>query len=173
MSVKVMTLIILTLLSSKQNAIKSRHVSVKTYLDNSSYQGQVNLSIYLEGRYDFEIIEQKVIQFLRLPKINQTTKMRVYQKLKSKISKNWRRFDCLNNGHLDKRSKKCVCPKQYKGKWCEEKSETTQEMTTQAGLNCDQEPCLNDGECIENDQKSRCECPLGFQGELCEKSKWI
>ena len=33
---------------------------------------------------------------------------------------------------------------------------------------CEPNPCLNGGECVEENGKAKCICPVGYAGDKCE-----
>lgn len=39
--------------------------------------------------------------------------------------------------------------------------------------NCDPEPCLNGGTCVEGDGTFTCDCAAGYTGTLCETGVFV
>lgn len=86
---------------------------------------------------------------------------------------------CHNGGTLTE-NKTCICPPGSSGIKCEVRLTTTKSPNVVPD-NCDDEPCLNDGDCSENivhikksahlvvrRVQATCECRLGFIGTFCE-----
>ncbi|XP_066540896.1 protein jagged-1b isoform X2 [Hoplias malabaricus] len=67
-------------------------------------------------------------------------------------------ISCLNGGHCE--DSQCVCLMGYTGKYCQ----------TAVGV-CDSAPCLNGGQCVEQekDKSMLCNCPVGYTGMYCEE----
>ena len=38
---------------------------------------------------------------------------------------------------------------------------------------CKLMPCMNDGTCYDGLNSFRCECPSGYDGEICQNSKYL
>ena len=36
---------------------------------------------------------------------------------------------------------------------------------------CKNDPCLNDGKCVDGENEFTCECPTGFDGDTCDVGK--
>lgn len=75
---------------------------------------------------------------------------------------------CRNNAtciiHDQTKDLQCVCAPGFGGAYCEIAMDVC----------LAQSPCVNFGRCVSDPKLAsgfRCECPLGFNGDLCERSR--
>ena len=65
--------------------------------------------------------------------------------------------DCGENGTCG--GGICECDAGWEGEFCNEEIDE-----------CDPNPCLNGGTCVDGDNAFTCNCALGWEGPLCDKS---
>ncbi|GMT01258.1 hypothetical protein PENTCL1PPCAC_23432, partial [Pristionchus entomophagus] len=98
------------------------------------------------------------------------------------------KIECLNKGYPKENGRECDCPKQWKGKRCEQRvcfhgghpiqladgTEVCRCMPEEfiSGPNCDTVTCQNGGMALDGDVTG-CECPTIYTGQFCESNIFV